>query len=126
MRIILSILILSALCLACSNPGDKNFENGAEDQENEMVFDKTKWIRKEGEDYLFRDKMVNRIVHNDTIRTLNKNEILFLLGEPDRINENHLYYTISQKRLGFWPIHTKTMVIKFKTVDAIDWIKIHE
>lgn len=90
-----------------------------------MVFDKSRWNVSEGLDYPFRDRMVNDVVYNDTIRDLSKNEILDLLGEPDRINENYLYYLVDQKRIGNWPLHTKTMVIKL-TGDSIEWIKIHQ
>jgi hypothetical protein len=79
-----------------------------------------------GVDYPFRDKMLNDIVYNDTIRSLNKEQILDLLGQPDRTNEDYLYYLVAQKRLFFWPLHTKTMVIKFKENITIDWIKVHE
>jgi hypothetical protein len=64
-----------------------------------MVFDMKKWRTKDGADYPYRDQMLNNIVQNDTIRTLNKDEILNQLGAPDRANENYLYYMITQKRL---------------------------
>ena len=92
----------------------------------EITFDKTKWRVKEGLDYPNRDQMLNSIVYNDTVRALNKDEILDLLGEPDRRNEGYLYYLISQRRLGFWPLHTKTLVIKLSGDNTIDWIRIHE
>ena len=69
--------------------------------------------------------MLNDFVYNDTIRSVNKTEILNLLGEPDRSTEGHLYYTIKQTRIGAWPLHTKSMVIKLSS-DTIEWIKIHE
>lgn len=92
---------------------------------SEISFDKLKWDTKEGYKYPFRDQMLNDIVYNDTIRSLNKKEILKKLGPPDRINEGHLYYLIDQKRIGPWPLHTKTMVIKLRDDDKIAWIKIH-
>jgi len=94
----------------------------------EMAFDKTKWQTKDGKDYLYRDKMLNDVVYNDTIRELNKNEVLELLGKPSwyRDNKNFLYYMITQKRLFSWPLHTKTMVIKLREDDTIEWIKIHK
>lgn len=92
----------------------------------EMKFDKTKWGLKEGQDYIYRNQMLDDIVYNDTIRLLNKDEIINLLGNPDRTNEVYLYYLITQKRLGSWPLHTKTMVVKLSDDNSIDWIKIHE
>ena len=89
------------------------------------VFDKTKWNTMEGQDYPYRNQMLLDVVYNDTIRALNNKEIIELLGEPDRSSEGFFYYTVTQKRLFNWPLHTKTMVVKFSG-DSIEWIKIHE
>ncbi|PKA82050.1 hypothetical protein ATE92_0175 [Ulvibacter sp. MAR_2010_11] len=116
------IVSLLVCCYACKNDAKENnnlLEEG-------MVFDHTKWQAKEGDNYIYRDKMLNDVVYNDTVRSLNKEEILVLLGEPDRINENVLYYTIDKKQLGFWTLHTRTMVIQFSDSNTVDWIKIHE
>ncbi len=93
-----------------------------------MVFDQEKWRTMAGEDYPYREQMLKDVVYNDTIRSLNRQEILDLLGEPSyyRADTNFLYYTISQKRLGKWPLRTKTMVVKFSERDSIEWIKIAE
>lgn len=91
----------------------------------EMSFDRDLWLTKEGQDYPFRAQMLKDVVYNDTIRMLKKKEILSLLGDPDREQDNHFYYTISQKRIDLWPIHTATMVIKFIDEETIEWIKIH-
>jgi hypothetical protein len=109
------ILFILLLCVACVS-----------EPENEMTFDKTKWAEKEGEDYPYRNLMLSNVIYNDTIRNLNKNDVLNLLGEPDRINEGYIYYMINQKRLVFWPLHSKFLVFKFKDKNTIDWIKIHE
>ena len=94
----------------------------------EMTFDKTKWNIKEGEDFPYRVQMLNDVLYNDTIRSLNKKEILDLLGEPSnyRNNEDFLYYKITENGIGSWTLKTKTMVIKFLDENTIDWIKIHE
>ena len=107
------ILFLILSCLACTN-------------ENQQPFDKEKWTTKEGKEYLYRNQMVQDLVYNDTIRTLNKTQLLELLGEPSYIRAEYLYYRITETRLGSWTIHTKTIVIKLKEDTAIEWIKIHE
>ena len=94
--------------------------------ENEMVFDKEKWVTKKGKDYPYRDRMLDDVVYNDTIRTLNKGQVIELLGEPDYKKEGHLYYRITESRLGSWTMKTKTMVIKLRENDSIEWIKIKE
>jgi len=112
--------------MACST--EKKEKSGLIDHEaiSETTFDKTKWRVKEGLNYPYRDQMLNSIAYNDTVRALNKDEILDLLGAPDRRNDGYLYYMISQRHLGFWPLHTKTLVIKLSEDSTIDWIKIHE
>jgi len=92
----------------------------------EIKFNAVKWRVKKDKDYPYRDHMVNDLLYNDSLRKLNKNEILSLLGEPDRFTEGHLYYMIRQRRIGFWPLHTKTLVVKFSGNSTLEWIKIHE
>lgn len=91
-----------------------------------MVFDQSKWRMKEGDNYLYRAQMLKDVVYNDTIRSLNQIELTNLLGEPDRTNENHLYYTISRRGLGAFTLNEKTMVVKINVDNSIEWIKIHE
>jgi hypothetical protein len=128
MKMRVLIVFLFAFCLACKTDRQDYAENMEIKPESEMVFDKAKWKTKDGKDYPYRERMLNDVVYNDTIRTLNKDEILDLLGEPSyyRTNENFLYYMITQKRLVLWPLHTRTMVIKISADNTIDWIKIHE
>ena len=94
----------------------------------EMKFDKAKWRLKEGRHYPYREKMLNDVVYNDTIRNLSRNEILDLLGEPSyyRDDTTYLYYVVRQKRLGPWPLHTKAMVVKTTGTNSVEWIKIYE
>jgi hypothetical protein len=120
------IAFLFVCFISCSSNREENVENEKNTSDSEMTFDKEKWRAKDGKDYLFRDRMLNDIAYNDSVRSQNKIEILDLLGEPDRSNENHLYYLIAETRLGFWPLHTKTLVIKFSDDSTIDWIRIHE
>ncbi len=120
-KVLFLVLVAMVGWLSCNLDDAPEFEI-----EGKTAFDKVKWGVKEGKDYPYRDQMVNDVVYNDTIRTLGKVEIMELLGEPDRINNGHLYYMIRQSRLASWPLHTKTMVIKLSDTDKVDWIKIHE
>jgi len=126
MRIRVLILLLLLCCLACNTVREEKSDAAGRGTKAEIAFDKTKWRTKEGRDYPYRDQMLHDILYNDTVRSLNKDEILKLLGEPDRSHDGYLYYTIEQKRLAFWPLHTKSLVIKLSEDRAIDWIKIHE
>lgn len=120
MSIYLALIII--ICFGCKT---ENTEFKKNDQD-EIVFDKVKWKIKDGKDYLYRDNMFRSVIYNDTIRTLNKEQLFELLGDPDYSREGHHYYRITENRLGFWTLTTKTMVIKFTNDSTIEWIKIHE
>lgn len=95
----------------------------------EVVFDKGKWLKHQDDYYPHRDKMLKSILYTDLVRSLNKNEIIKLLGEPTyyRDNKNYLHYLINKKTLlGIWTLHTKTLVIKLENDKTVEWIKIHE
>ena len=119
------VFIIFLGILACGTGREETAESEDKKQDQEITFDPVKWKTKEGVDYPYREGMLNELVYNDTIRTLTKGELLDLLGKPDRINENHLYYNIAQTRVGTWPLNTKTLVIKISEEGTIVWIKIH-
>ncbi len=125
-RIRTCLLVFFLFAGACTSEKKGKSDNTALQTAVDSTFQKEKWLIKEGGDYPYRAQMLNDIVYNDTIRTLLKDEIIALLGAPDRINEGHLYYLIDQRRLGSWTLHSKTLVIKLSAEETIDWIKIHE
>lgn len=92
----------------------------------EMLFDRSKWMEKDGRDYLYRDHMLNDILYNDSLRKVSKDHVFYLLGAPDKNKENHLYYRITEKRLGFWTLHAQYLVIRITDNDTVDWIKVYE
>ena len=113
MKIQFLMVFFFVFFIGCTTPKKDTSSLKKLKSENEMLFDKEKWNTKEGQDYPYRDKMLNNIVYNDSVRALTKVEILKHLGEPNRSAENHLYYTI-------------TLVIKFTENNTVDWFKIHE
>ena len=106
MRLSLFIIPFLFFCFACNTEQKETSDQENTGPKTEITFDKTKWMTMDGKDYPYRDQMLNDIVYNDTVRGLERDEILELLGEPDRSNEGFLYYMIAQKRLGFWPLQT--------------------
>ena len=68
--------------------------------------------------------MLRDVVYNDTIRRLNREQLLSLLGDPDRENEGHLYYTISEKKLGFLTLSLTSMVVRLRPDGSVEWIRI--
>lgn len=96
------------------------------DAETQMKFDPSKWQKKKGWGYAYRNEMLADVMTDSKIRGLKKDDLMSLLGTPNRINDNYLYYTIDQKRAIILPTHTKTLVIKYSIADTIEWMKIHE
>ncbi|WP_339889335.1 hypothetical protein [uncultured Flavobacterium sp.] len=93
---------------------------------DEISFDASKWSIKKEMDYPFRNQMLHGLIKSDTLKKLKKDSILELLGKPERINENHLYYMIAQERLGFWPLHSKFLVIKVDKKGDVVFVKIYQ
>ena len=112
MRIVLHIGLLLLFCISCNNDKKSKPKPVEREVDTEIQFDKSMWRLNEGLDYPYRDQMLSDLIYNDTVRSLNKDEILDLLGEPNRRTDGYLYYLITQKRLGSWPLHTKSLVIK--------------
>lgn len=94
-------------------------------QEDEK-FDKNKWATKKDADYPYRDRMLNDLITNIKLHGLKKEQVVSLLGEPNRADTFYLFYTIAQKRLGSFPLHTKTLVIKFGKDNMVEWRKIKD
>ncbi len=114
------VIVIVALFTHCTT--DKHVIS-----EQNQIFDKAKWATKDGKDYPYRESMLNSILKSDSIRSLNKDGVLALLGEPSyyRENKNYLYYRISETRIGPWPLLTETMVVKINSDESIAWIKMH-
>lgn len=126
MNYLFKTLLLLSIFLACKSEKADTPVTETRNEASEIVFDKVKWAMKDGDAYIYRDQMLKDVAYNDTIRRLNQSELINLLGQPDRINENHLYYTISRKGLGAFTLNQKSMVVKIEVDSTIAWIKIHE
>ena len=130
------VILLLFGCLACMEaeksekpeaPSDTSFASEEVEVTPDSIFNKEQWLIKDGRDYPYRDRMVADLMANQGIRKLKYDEIIGRLGEPDRINEGHLYYRVNRTRLGdFLVLHTKTMVIQLAPDSTVNWIKIHE
>ncbi len=97
-----------------------------EGAKTEIPFDKSKWKVKKGWGYAYRNEMLSDLMNDPEVRKLKGNELLDLLGAPDRRNGEYLYYLIEQKRAVILPLHTKTLVIKLDLDSTTQWMKIHE
>jgi hypothetical protein len=91
-----------------------------------MKFDKTKWSTKTGDDYPYRNSMLNDLVYNIKLKGFKKDSVLNLLGAPNRVDSNYLFYNISRERINVLTLHSKTLVIKLDKDNTVAWRKIHE
>ena len=122
MRIrIIHVLLLGSL--AC---GPSAKETREEAPVTEVEFDAVKWNMKEDNDYPYRDSMLNDVMNNDAIRQLKGIEVIALLGDPTRIDSLYLFYRIKEKRIKFFTLNAKTLVIKLNEDSTINWMRIHE
>ncbi len=133
MKKIIYLLFISISFLACNDeekitPAEKDVtsEIMASEAKNDSSFDPQKWQIKEGSNYPYREQMLSNLMNNKEIRALKEEEIIELLGKPDRLDSNYLFYRINEKRLGWLTLHTKTMVVKMHPDSSVNWIKIHE
>ena len=98
----------------------------------EIAFESDKWKAREGRDYPYRNAMLEdlmnsrQLVGDKGLRDLDREQILNLLGAPQREDNNHLFYGVEQKRLGLWPLHTRTLVIQLSEKNEVNWVRIHE
>jgi len=123
-KIFLAILFLSTF--SCTSTGEEKSEVEETGTMAETKFDEIKWKTKKDLDYPFREEMLDDLISNHLPKELKRGEILDLLGQPDRIDSSYLFYRVFQKRIGFFPLHTTTLVIKLSPDSTINWVKIHK
>lgn len=122
LRLIKVCNILLWFCLVCFCVSCNNNKQPA----NTAKYEKAKWVIKEDKDYPYREDMLKDLMDHHDLHKAKSAAIFQLLGEPDRIDNNHLFYRVSQKRFGFLPLHTRTLVIKLRTDSTVEWVKIHQ
>lgn len=94
---------------------------------NQIIeFNKEKWLIQDGYTYPNRDGMLPVLFANDTLKKLKRDDIYNLLGEPNRTDKNYLFYIVSQRRIGVFPLNTKTLVVKLQGNDSLNKVMIHE
>lgn len=118
--------VLLTLLLSCNSEAGQQYNRGVQTSDSVMVFEPEQWKFRAGPDYPYRKRMLQDLMQWQEFRDMNREQILGLLGEPDRADGQYLFYRITQERFGFWPIHTTTMVILLAEESGVEWIKIHE
>ena len=115
-----NLLILFFLCcFSCKNKSE---------QHSQEKFDKIKWAANDGKVYQYRNNMLNDLVYNQNLKGLKYDNVIDMLGQPDRTDNGHLFYTIVKEYLANTDVivHSKSLVIKLAKDSTVEWRKIHE
>ena len=118
--------ILFLCCLSCEPRHDEQPAIEDPPTETKSEFEKNRWIVQDGKDYPYRNEMLEDLMNHPELRKFDKSQVLDLLGQPDRVDSLYLFYKIAQERLGPWPLHTKTLVIKLSGDSTLNKIMIHQ
>ena len=119
-------LLLALLLLSCANDEGQVNMDGLSGTELSTRPSIDQWqVEKNGE-YPYREEMLDLVMDNERLRAMGQKDLVKELGRPDRVNGDYVYYTVKQKRLGLFPLHTKSLVIKFHKNGPVEWMKIHE
>ena len=113
------IFLISFLSLICS------CNNKKADTNNHVKFDKVKWQTKEADAYPYRGEMLDNLIDNVNLKGIPYDSLINILGQPDRVNEGHLYYNIYNKEMFAITLGTKSFVIKLKPDSTVEWRKIY-
>ena len=111
-------ILCGVVLTACTSKED-------ETSSKTMPFSTALWsIQNEGS-YPHRSGMYQEVLYSDSIRQLRKPAVLSMLGQPDRIKDDHYYYLIDRTMIGGWTLRQRSLVIKFNE-DTVAWIKTYE
>ena len=114
------IFLVSFLPFICACNPDKDAGTT-----NHVKFDKIKWQTKDSGGYAYRNNMLDDLIDSVTLKGLRHDSLISLLGQPDRIDNGHLFYNIHRKEIVSFTLSTKTFVIKLIQDSTVEWRKIH-
>lgn len=124
MKLGLQIVLPFLLILSCDSSEEASGSNASELEK--IAFETKKWKEKKLDKYPYRSLMYKEILYSDSVRELSKADVLKMLGDPDREENNHLYYRIERNQIGSWTLNQKSLVLKFRNDDSVEWIKLYE
>lgn len=114
-------LIGIGICLVILQVGETTTQ-----RENGIKFDHAKWQTTNEYDYAYRNKMLKDLVASDTLKKLNRVQVVAMLGEPTRTDGNYLFYRVSEQRMGFFILHATTLVVRISDDGTPNKVMIHE
>lgn len=120
-----SILLIS-LCLGCVDSAEeRSLHNSTTDDASELKFNEARWKMKKDDEYVYRSRMLNDLVNSRRLKAMDRAGVYTLLGKPNRVDNNHLFYRVDRERIHFFTLYEKTLVIKLNDNDSVLWVKIH-
>ncbi len=106
MKSLTYILILMTLLSSCK------CNNSQAPKEPDVVrFDKIKWQQKDDQGYTYRDKMAGDLITSKTLDGLKRADVLNLLGNPDRNEQNYLFYELLEEKAYGFSLNKKVMLV---------------
>ena len=124
LKIIIVLLIMSFFAYFTINEAKSDIT--LIELDPEIEFDMVKWKVKKNLDYPYRNQMLKDLMANHSLKELKKEQIIELLEQPQRSDNDFLFYTIAQKHLILFPLHTKTLVIKLSVAGTKNKVMVHE
>ncbi len=121
----LVVAMAAMIFVSCEKKEDEKPASEPAEQSASIPFDKMAWLATDGTDYPNREKMVQDLFRDDKLKGLTREQIVEKLGEPTRTDKNYLFYRISQMRVGFLPVKTKTLVIRLSPQGLSEAVLIH-
>ncbi|MFV8375491.1 hypothetical protein [Flavobacterium sp. LB1P71] len=95
-----------------------------------MKFNKIEWQKSEDGFYIHREEMIDDLMKNHHLETLNYNEIIKLLGNPENYSDEEagiIYYNIiTDYGWDIDPVFVQTLKIKTNNTSKINTIKLEE
>jgi hypothetical protein len=116
------LLLFPILLVSC-----QKFESRNDHQPPPVVekFESEKWKIREGEAYPYRADMLGDLMTTDTLRHKTLHEVKELLGEPTRINEGYVYYTVAENKIGLVTLNIKALVLELSDEGEVEKIMVY-
>ena len=125
-RIFASALMV-ILFVSCQKTEESKIPNSApvEESEKQIPFDRKAWMITDGTDYPHRESMIADLFKDDKLKGMTREQLVEKLGPPTRTDKNYLFYRISQTRIQFFPLKTRTLVIRLSPDGLSEAVMIH-
>lgn len=119
MKIYFLIAVFTASLVSC---------NGNIEEIPKREFDKELWKTKDNEgNYSYRAEMLDDLVYKIKLKGFSKDSVITLLGEPERTNNDYLYYDVYiRKENRVIPFQKRYLVLKLAKDNTVEWRKIKD